>query len=93
TTSTSAEKLYPTLESIVIHQSEMLGGESMMSSMSMESMTTTDSMETVEQTVPSMSPEEMVEFLEDAWEQSSTLRESVDDKVWKKFIKDVGQSD
>jgi hypothetical protein len=77
----------------VIHQSEMLGGESMMSSMSMESMTTTDSMETVEQTVPSMSPEEMVEFLEDAWEQSSTLRESVDDKVWKKFIKDVGQSD
>lgn len=93
TTSTSAEKLYPTLESIVIHQSEMLGGESMMSSMSMESMATTDSMETVEQTVPSMSPEEMVEFLEDAWEQSSTLQESVDDKVWKEFIKDVGQSD
>lgn len=87
-TGTSGDKLHPTLGSMVIHQSsELVGGESMeMSSMSMDTMSTTES------ATPSLSPEEMVQFLEEIWDMNPEFQNRIDDKEWRDFVKSVEQS-
>jgi len=84
---TSGEPLYPIVENLVIHQYDPFESESMMMSS-----TSMDTMSTVEQTVPEMSPEEMVQFLEDIWNTESDLQNTMDAKEWKEFIKSVERS-
>jgi hypothetical protein len=86
-TSTSGSMLYPTVQNLVIHQYDPFEDESMMmSSMSM------DTMSTVEQAVPEVSPEEMLLFLEDLWNTDSEIQNTIDEKEWKEFIKSVEKS-
>lgn len=86
TTSTSGEKLYPTLEGILIHQNDPNAQMMMGSEMSIGTLTATD------QTTPSLTPEEMVKFLEDIWLADDGIQDVIDEKDWLKFIKSVSQS-
>jgi hypothetical protein len=86
TTSTTGEKLYPTLESIIIHQQELLSSETMMmSTMSMDT-------SSFEVSTPAMSPEEIVQTLEDIWESDPDIQTVIDPKDWNEFMKSVKRS-
>jgi hypothetical protein len=104
---TSGQNQNPTLMSIVIHQYDPFEGESMMiSSLSMDASSTDGmtasaddasalSMETspeIEPTTPSVSPEEMVQFLEDIWNTDPEFQNMIDEKEWKEFIRGVEKS-
>lgn len=90
-TSTSGDRLYPTVENLVIHQYDPFESESMvMSSMSLDSTTTTTT--ALEPTDPELSPEEMVQFLEDIWNTDSEMQNTIDEKEWKEFIRSVERS-
>lgn len=86
TTTTSGEKRNPILESIMIHQDDMLSGETAMSSMSLEAAAP------AEETSPSMSQEEVIQSLNDIWETDPEIQNTIDEKDWKKFMKSVEQS-
>lgn len=82
-TGSTGEILYPTLNNITIHQGE---GDSMaMSSMTMSSMD-------AEKTTTPLSPEDMVQFLEEIWIADPDIQDTIDKKVWKEFIKSVEES-
>ena len=83
-TSTSGGQLYPTLEGMLIHQndpnSQAMGASSMMAT----------SMSVSEE--PTMTSEEMVEFLGEIWLQDDGTQEVIDEEDWKKFIESVESS-
>ena len=81
TDGTSGDELYPTLESILIHQNDP-NSQSMRSSGAMSS-SMLISLE------PTRTPEEMVEFLEDLWLTTDEIQEVIDEKVWLEFIEAV----
>lgn len=85
TTSTSGEPLYPTMEGMLIHQNDPNAQQMMSSGMSSSAMMVSQE--------PSLSPEEMVEFLEDIWLTDDGIQEVIDEEDWLEFIKSVSQSD
>ena len=104
--STSADRLYPTVQNLVIHQYDLLEGESMMmSGMSMDtlasgdmtvavdeaSMLSTDTASAIEE-IPSVSQEEMLQFLEDIWSSDSEMQTMIGEEEWNEFIKSVEES-
>jgi hypothetical protein len=85
TLNTSGEKQSPTLHGMLIHQYDPMAAQSMMSS----EMITTSTTEIQE---PTLTPEEMVQALEEIWETDDQIQETVSEKDWKKFIKSIEQS-
>lgn len=105
-TSTSGESLYPTLEGIMIHQVEPMPESMAMSSspesamgFSGESLAAQESVvmlspevATAQEPAESVSKEEMVQFLNDIWQEDSSLQETMSPKEWDAFIKSVEES-
>ena len=51
-----------------------------------------DTSGTIETATPTLSPEEMVQFLENIWETEPDIQNTIDKQVWKDFIKAVKDS-
>jgi hypothetical protein len=84
TTSTSAENLYPTVNGMLIHQNDP--NEQMMMGTGMS----TGSMMLSQE--PSLSPEEMVQFLEEIWLADDGIQDVITEEDWLEFIENVKQS-
>lgn len=78
TTSISGDRLYPTLKGILIHQNEP--------SVPVLKSLATSTLSIAEQTVPSISPDEMVQFLEEIWLADDTIQDVIKEDDWNKFI-------
>ena len=81
--SNSGEDLYPTVESILIHQNDPYAAQQ---SMSMPISSTTES-----QPDP-LTSEETLNLLNDIWETDDTIQDIIKKKDWNDFIKSVERS-
>jgi len=84
TTSTSGENLYPTVNGMLIHQNDPNEQMMMGSGMSSSSMMLSQG--------PSLSPEEMVQFLEEIWLVDDGIQDVITEEDWLKFIESVKES-
>jgi len=83
TISTTGQPCYPTVEEILIHQTDpntqMMASSSMILSL----------MAVNEPSIPSLSPEQMIEFLETIWLQDEGIQEMISRKDWQAFLNSI----
>ena len=90
TTSSSGEKLYPSLQGILIHQNDPYATQSM----TLSAETTMTSMEsTTDSQESSLSTEEMAQWLEDIWATEDEIQKTISEDRWVEFIESVRESD
>lgn len=83
TISTTGQPCYPTVEGIRIHQTDPNIQMRDSSSMTISSMTVN------EQSIPALSPEQMIEFLETIWLQDKGIQEMISGKDWQAFLNSI----
>lgn len=87
TSSTDGGLLYPTLESIMIHQSDP-NEQMMMASSGMEAA----SMSVSEESTSIMSSKETIQFLEEIWIQEPDIQKTINEDDWNELIEAVANS-
>jgi len=87
TTSTSGEKLYPVRKSIRIHQQEPF-----ISEMTTMSILSTETSTVQQESIPTLTQEEMIQMLDEIWESDPAIQDTIDPKEWKEFMKSVEQT-